>query len=1186
MKISLLGLILTVALPGSVEAERPLSLVINELMATNSSCNTDPQGQYDDWVEIYNYGTEAINVGGMYLTDNLSVPTKWRIPYGNSAVTTVPAEGYLLIWVDNDITDAGLHANFKLDADGEELALFDTDGSTLIDSVAFPAQTTDISYGRYPDTNDDQRFFGFPSPGGQNIGAYLGEVDDTKFSHKRGFYDTTFSVTIATETKDAVIYYTLDGTEPYNTASGGRSPGGMVYTGPIRITTTTSLRAIAVKPGWKPTNIDAQTYIFLDDVIRQPARPAGFPTNWGHAGNGDYEMDPQVVNDSRYRNTIKNDLKSVPTLSLIMDKDDWFGSKGIYINESQDGTERAASMEFVEPSSGDEFQINCAIAMQGGVSGGGTSLDRWKTDKLSMRPRFKAYTDDGTPTGGPTKLNYQIFRDSPTESFDTIVLDSVLNHSWLHPGSDQQNTAKYIQDQYVADLHNAMGGHSPHGSYAHVYINKLYWGMYYVHERPDHSWAAETFGSDKEEYDAIKHNSSGVINNGTGGSARTNYNSMLSAARAVQSEPANLAKYEALCQKLDIDDFITYLLANWFCGNHDWPQKNWYATHRNHPDGLWRFHSWDAEHTVEGDNQVGNSPDDIHNKLKSNAEYRLRFADHIHRHFFNDGVLSYPNTANMYQRRITETERAIVGESARWGDNRKSTPYTQRNWLDFQNNNMLNSFFPGRSTTVLGWLKNAGLYPNTDAPVFRINGSYKHGGLILPTNRFSMTAATGTIYYTLDGSDPRLPQTSPDDSTSTTLVRENAAKRVLVPTGNISNNWKGGGAFNDSAWRLNTGSPGGVGYERSSGYQNLFKLDLEDQMYGKNTTCYIRIPFVFNDTPDDFDFMTLKIRYDDGFIAYINGVEAARRNFTGTPRWNSSANGSRSDTEAVNFENIDIFAYLSAMKPGNNILAIHGLNTSTTSSDFLISAELVAGKSSSAGGDTSPGVLQYTGTITLPHSVHVKARVLRGGTWSALNEATFAMGPVANNMRITEIMYHPQNPDESNEPNEEYIELKNIGNETINLNLVSFTNGIDFTFPSLELASDEYVVVVQDRNTFETRYGTDMNIAGEYSGRLNNAGERIRLQDAIGRMIMDFDYKDGWRSITDGDGFSLTVIDPTKTDLYSWNDKECWRASAYAGGSPGEDDSDIIPDPGAVVINEVLAHSHADAADWIELHNT
>jgi len=361
-------------------------------------------------------------------------------------------------------------------------------------------------------------------------------------------------------------------------------------------------------------------------------------------------------------------------------------------------------------------------------------------------------------------------------------------------------------------------------------------------------------------------------------------------------------------------------------------------------------------------------------------------------------------------------------------------------------------------------------------------------------------------------------------------------------------------------------------------------------MYNGNTSCYIRIPFTFDGSPDDFDFMTLKMRYDDGFVAYINGVEVQRALFTGTPTWNSNADGNH---EADGVESFYVSDYISALRQGNNILAVHGLNNSTTSSDFLISVELVAGKSSSPnGGDTSPGVLQYTVPITLTHSVHVKARVLSGSTWSALNEATFAVGPVEDNLRITEIMYHPQNPadpNDPNDPNEEFIELKNIGAETINLNLAKFTNGIDFTFPNLELAPGEYVVVVQDRNTFEARYGTDLNIAGEYSGRLNNAGERIRLEDAIGQTILDFDYKDGWRSITDGDGFSLTVIDPINTvpdSWNSWNEKDSWRASAYLGGSPGTDDRDIVPDPSAVVINELLVHSHADAADWIELYNT
>ncbi|HCO95856.1 MAG TPA: hypothetical protein DIU00_18270, partial [Phycisphaerales bacterium] len=347
-------------------------------------------------------------------------------------------------------------------------------------------------------------------------------------------------------------------------------------------------------------------------------------------------------------------------------------------------------------------------------------------------------------------------------------------------------------------------------------------------------------------------------------------------------------------------------------------------------------------------------------------------------------------------------------------------------------------------------------------------------------------------------------------------------------------------------------------------------------MYARNATCYVRIPFTID---TNYTSLTLNVRYDDGFVAYINGVEVARRNFNGIPAWNSRASSSHSDSAAVLFENIDITDFLSELHQGDNLLAIHAMNSSKTSSDFLISAELIA-----AGGDSddsaAEGILEYTGPITLPHSVQVKARVLSGETWSALNEAVYAVGPIVENLRITEIMYNPT------EPNEEFIELQNIGSETINLNLVSFTNGIDFIFPNVELAPGEHIVAVQNRNIFESRYGGNINIAGQYSGKLNNAGERIELQDAIGRTIHNFRYRDGWRSITDGEGFSLMIIDPANTDLSSWDVKDSWRPSVYAGGSPGQDDGAILPEPGAVVINEVLAHSHAEASDWIELYNT
>jgi len=243
------------------------------------------------------------------------------------------------------------------------------------------------------------------------------------------------------------------------------------------------------------------------------------------------------------------------------------------------------------------------------------------------------------------------------------------------------------------------------------------------------------------------------------------------------------------------------------------------------------------------------------------------------------------------------------------------------------------------------------------------------------------------------------------------------------------------------------------------------------------------------------------------------------------------------------------------------------------------------------GAVNTPGAQEYSGgNINLTQTTHLKARVLDGGTWSALSEAIFAVGPVTDNLRITEMMYHPPDTNDPEDPNKEYIELKNISETTdLNVNLVSFANGIDFTFPNEVLGAGDYVIVAKDPAVFAASYPdvlTDVNILGPYYGRLDNGGERIRLQDANGRTIQDFKYKDSWRSITDGDGFSLTIIDPTSSDPNSWEEKDSWRASAYPGGSPGADDSGDTHNPGSIVINEVMAHSRDEEPDWIELYNT
>jgi hypothetical protein len=230
----------------------------------------------------------------------------------------------------------------------------------------------------------------------------------------------------------------------------------------------------------------------------------------------------------------------------------------------------------------------------------------------------------------------------------------------------------------------------------------------------------------------------------------------------------------------------------------------------------------------------------------------------------------------------------------------------------------------------------------------------------------------------------------------------------------------------------------------------------------------------------------------------------------------------------------------------------------------------------------------YSGGFTINKSTNLKSRIYKSSTsqWSPLNEAAYGITGTGNNLRITEIMYHPLDTNNPIDPNTEFIELKNIGASAINLNLITFDKGIDFTFGPNTLAAGQYILVVKDITAFNAKYGAGRPVAGQYTGSLDNAGERIRLLDAVGTPILDFEYKDGWRSIADGNGYSLTVINPANPDVNSWKYNDAWRASAYINGSPGWDDSGIVPNPGAIVINEVMAHSHAGSPDWIELYNT
>jgi len=1191
-------LVLILMLVGWTQAHA--DVVINELMASNSAGRTDPQGEYEDWIELHNLSDATADVGGMYLTDDLDRPTKWQIPAG----TVIEAQGYLLIWADNDVADDGLHAAFSLSASGEDVALFDVDGTTLLDSVQFGEQLADLSYGRDPDGTGDWSPRGYPTPGQQNVRVYEGFVAKPKFSLERGFYDDEIVVEITCETPGASIYYTTDGTDPYVVGERiGAGATAKTYTEPLRVSQTTCLRAAVAKDDWRPSSIETQTYVFIADVIRQSPNRERPGATWPAAGstNGqmiDYGMDPDVVDDPAYADLIDDAMLAIPSISLVTDLENLFSSqRGIYVNARAQGTnwERPVSIELLNPDGSDGFQIDGGIRIRGGYSRQGSN------PKHAFRLFFRAEY-------GQSKLYFPLFGEEGVDEFDAVDLRTSQNYSWSFEGGSSNSHDTFVREVFSRDTQRDMGQPYTRSRYYHLYINGHYWGLFQTQERSEASYAESYFGGEKEDYDVIKSRA------GNGGYDIEATDGTLDAWRClwnaaeegfdndenyyrVQGMNANGTPNPDYERLVDIDNLIDYMLCTYYVGDPDGPVSAWalvannfYGVYnRNDPAGF-IFFRHDAEHSLDSlyESRLFNSSTEMvgrrfnqsnplwmHLHLMAHPEYRMRFADCVYKYFFNGGVLTPAACIERFTARADQIDLAIIAESARWGDAKRSRPRTRDDDWRPDINDMIDDYFPRRTDIVINQFRGEGWYPNTDPPALN-----QHGGPV--DTGFQLTlSGSGDIYYTLDGTDPRLPEAAGGPASGLPLVAESAAKRVFIPAGPLDDAWRGGSDFDDSAWQTGTG---GVGYERSTGYEPYFGIDVGNAMYGVNPGCYIRIPFeVTAEDHEQISGLQLKARYDDGFIAYLNGAEILRIMFDGDPSWSSESLGNHSDLDAIDLETFVVAENVDALRPGQNILAIHGLNAGATSSDFLISVELAGTRGPSGGtaSGVSPDAIAYTGPVTLDASVQVKARAYSGGTWSALSDTLFAVGPVAESLRISEIMYRP-----AGDPNAEFIELTNIGSEAINLNLAALTNGVDFIFGDVELAPDDYLLVVRDLAAFEASYGQGYNIAGQYDGSLANGGERIELVDAAGQIIHSFRFQDDWYDVTDGLGFSLVARDPATTDPNAWGDKSTWRPSAAVDGSPGFDDTGAVPALGAVVINELLANPAAGESDWIELHNT
>ena len=559
------------------------------------------------------------------------------------------------------------------------------------------------------------RFFDEATPGFPNTAlAFEGFVADTKFSVDRGFYTEPFDVMISTETSEAQIIFTTDGSEP-------DLSNGSIYGAPFSISETTVLRARAFRDGFRPTDIDTQSYLFPTDIARQTNTPAGYPLNWAGTSSR-YGMTSSSTSYARaagnpaFSSTeaeaaIKDSLASLPTLSIVTDRENLFNpTSGIYVNPRARGQawERPVSVELIHPDGSPGFQENAGMRMMGFSS---RNVD---FRKLHMRLLFKNQYGSGT-------LQYPFFGEDRSDRINTIALRGNRRDAFVHT-----NNATYLGDEWAKRTQSDMGQLAPRGEFLHLYLNGLYWGVYNPTERPDDAFASEYLGGEREDYDVVKfccpdRTVAGDINawNQLLGEARNGIDTISDYQRIQGQDDAQSPSL------LDVDSLIDYLIAGQFHGAWDWP-GNYYAIRNRDEDCTtgYRFFTWDNDVIFDGGNPaIANkvtpdpghpwwteSPGEVDLGIRDNPEYRMRFADRVYQHYFNGGALSEEANIARWNDLAMQVRPSLFAESARWGDANSALRTVQDHW-DPMNSRMANQYFPGRPAIVFNQLRNAGLYP-------------------------------------------------------------------------------------------------------------------------------------------------------------------------------------------------------------------------------------------------------------------------------------------------------------------------------------------------------------------------------------------------------------------------------------------------------------------------------------------
>ncbi len=594
---------------------------INEVMASNAETLADEDGDYEDWIELYNTGDSTVNLAGWGISDDYERPFRWVF----GEVSLAPGE-FLLIWAsgkDRDDTGSPLHTNFRIASAGEEVILTDPAGNR-IDELSPREIPTDISVGRQPDGSGPWQYFTEPTPGESNTTEGFERLAaPPEFSRPGGLHQEGFHLEITSANEDAVIYYTLDGSAPDPDNLGGRTyqvmneyPDGPlldhsfqthIYESPISVSSregdanhiseiTTAFNGF-FRPGteWEPPAGE----IFKATVVRAKAVvPEAVPSA---VATRTYFVDEEI--EDRY---------SLPVISIATTEDRLFDFvEGVYVpgqafntwklrnpNAPVNGStpanylrrgprwELPAHIEFYEPGGELAFAQDVGVRIHGGWS----RANRQKALRIFAR---NAYDDESS-------MQHEIFPGHRQQGGEEILND--FKRLILHV-SGQDNGLTMFRDAMAQSLIAHTGIDTQAYRPSILFLNGEYWGIQNIRERYDHHYVATNYDVGPGEVVVLQRNSEIVA--GEPGDQQ-HYNNLVDyvAARASDGTIDQPSVYGEIENRMDIDNFIHHYAAQIYYANIDWPAGNlrWWR-YKGEPDsehygqdGKWRWMMYDTDH--------------------------------------------------------------------------------------------------------------------------------------------------------------------------------------------------------------------------------------------------------------------------------------------------------------------------------------------------------------------------------------------------------------------------------------------------------------------------------------------------------------------------------------------------------------------------------------------------------------